>query len=147
MIWIGIDPGKRGGYAWITNDGEYQAKPWDDNKFVIDMYELQARKDGICACVEKVAAMPKNGAVSMFNFGKSAGFIEGVLTALGIPYQLVPPRVWKKEFSLGHDKAESIEVCKRLLPGIDLLPNEKCRVESDGMAEAALLSAYAKRHF
>lgn len=97
------------------------------------------------ACVEKVASMPKQGVKSTFEFGKSAGYIEGVLSACGISYQLVPPRVWKKEFSLGSNKHESIVVCKRLFPAVNLRPSPVCRKDSDGMAEALLMAEYARR--
>ena len=99
------------------------------------------------ACVEKVGAMPGQGVTSMFNFGKNVGYIEGVLETLGIPYQLVPPQKWKKEFSLGSDKKQSIEVCKRLFPDISLRRTDKCRTDDDGMAEALLMALYAQRHF
>ena len=81
----------------------------------------------------------------MFNFGKSAGFIEGVLTALGIPFQLVTPQRWKKEFTLHNSKQSSIDVCKRLFPDVDLRPTGRCRKDSDGMAEALLMAEFAKR--
>ena len=98
--------------------------------------------------VEKVGAMSHQGVKSMFTFGKAAGYIEGVLVANGIPYQLVPPVKWKKEFSLiGTEKRASIEVAKRLLPGVEFYPTERSRVESDGMADAALLALFAKRNF
>ena len=84
----------------------------------------------------------------MFSFGKSAGFIEGVLTAYGIGYQLVPPATWKRTFSLiGKDKKASIETCKKLFPGLDLRRTERCRTESDGEAESALLAEFARRKF
>ena len=100
------------------------------------------------ACVEKVGAMPGQGVTSMFNFGQGFGFILGVLAALGIGVQLVPPGTWKKEFSLvGKDKAASIEVCRRLFPGVNLRASEQCRKDSDGMAEALLMAEYARRKF
>jgi crossover junction endodeoxyribonuclease RuvC len=84
----------------------------------------------------------------MFNFGKNAGYIEGVLSGLGIPYQLVPPAKWKKEFSLiGKDKKASIATCHKLFPELDLKRTERCRTDSDGKAEATLLAEYARRHF
>ena len=99
MIWIGIDPGAKGGYAVISKSETGQAVfayPWDDDFFAMDMASLmQFKEHGIVAGVEKVGAVHGNGIVSMFNFGKNAGYIEGVLTALGIPYQLVPPAKWK----------------------------------------------------
>ena len=143
MIYIGVDPGKKGGYTILTHKGVL-AFPWDDNEFVDDLRSISGNP--CIAAVEKVGAMHGQGVTSMFSFGRSAGYIEGVLAALGIPYQLVPPNVWKKEFSLiGKDKAASIQTCKRLFPGINLLPTEKCRKDSDGMAESTLLAEYARR--
>ena len=122
--------------------------PWDDNEFPAKMRGIKHLADNpvMVACVEKVGAHPGQGVTSMFSFGQSYGFILGVLAALGIGVQLVPPRTWKKEFSLiGKDKAASIEVCKRLFPGVNLLASEKCRKDSDGMAEALLMAEYARR--
>ena len=147
MIWIGIDPGAKGGYAWIWDD-TIRAMPWDDEFFVQDMKCLVATKERIMAAVEKVGAVHGNGIVSMFNFGKNAGYIEGVLSALGIPYQLIPPAKWKKEFSLiGKDKQASIITCRKLFPDLDLKRTERCRTDSDGKAEATLLAEYARRKF
>ena len=151
MIWIGVDPGKAGGYAVISKSDTGQAVfayPWDDNFFAMEMASLmQFKEHGIIAAVEKVGAMPGQGVTSMFNFGKSAGYIEGVLSALGIPYQLVPPAKWKKEFSLiGKDKQASIITCRKLFPELDLKRTERCRTDSDGKAEATLLAEYARRH-
>lgn len=146
MIYIGIDPGKKGAYAFVADDGNgAEVYPWDDDGFVASMMALA---QGRCvACVEKVGAMHGQGVRSMFTFGKSAGFIEGVLEALGIGYQLIPPKTWKAEFGLNSDKADSIAVCKRLFPGVNLLPTERCRKDSDGMAEALLMAEYARRKF
>jgi len=152
MIWIGIDPGQKGGYTVIAKTETGQAVfayPWDDSFFAMEMVSLmQMKEHGIVAAVEKVGARPGQGTVSMFNFGKSAGYIEGVLSALGIPYQLVPPNKWKKEFSLiGQDKQASIVTCRKLFPELDLKRTERCRTDSDGKAEATLLAEYARRHF
>ena len=147
MVWIGIDPGKAGGYAWIW-DGAVTVRPWDDEFFVQDMRCLSLTGEKCMSCVEKVGARPGQGVTSMFNFGKNAGYIEGVLSALGIPYQLVPPAKWKKEFSLiGKDKQASIITCRKLFPELDLKRTERCRTDSDGLAESTLLACYAMRHF
>jgi len=146
MIYIGIDPGQRGGYAWIW-DGKVTVYPWDDQNFVQDMHMLSLCSDKPIAAVEKVGAMPHQGVSSTFAFGTSFGYILGVLSAFGISYQLVPPRKWKTDFGLNSDKQKSIEVCKHLFPNVSLLPSERCRKDSDGMAEALLMALYAKRHF
>lgn len=151
MIYIGIDPGKDGGLAIMAhkNDMVIHAYAWDDLLFVQQMRLIQKMypipEGNVIAAVEKVGAMPGQGVTSMFNFGKSAGFIEGVLAALLIPYQLIAPKRWKAEFGLNSDKQHSIDVCKRLFPDLRLLRNERCRKESDGMAEAALLAEFARR--
>lgn len=145
MIWIGCDPGKSGAYAWIW-DGNATAHPWDDTYFIQDMRILEATGEPLMACVEKVGSRPGEGVVGAFSFGKSAGFIEGVLRALEIPYQLVSPPKWKKEFSLiGKDKQASIETCHRLFPELDLRKTERCRTDHDGLAEASLIAEYARR--
>lgn len=145
MIYIGIDVGKKGGFAIIGECG-VTVCPWDDDKFAMAM-GLEARNSECVACVEQVHAMPKQGVSSTFAFGKAAGFVEGVLTAHRIPFQLVPPQKWKKEYSLGNDKNQSIAVCKKLFPNVSLLPTARCTKDSDGMAEALLLALYAQRHF
>ena len=145
MIYIGIDPGKKGGYAVIDDRGA-RVYPWDNTYFVSDMNAVESRGESIVAAVEKVGAMPGQGVVSMFNFGTSYGFILGVLTAFGIGYQLVPPSVWKREFGLLHtDKQSSVDVAKRLFPSVNLMPTDRCRKESDGMAESLLIAEYARR--
>lgn len=148
MIAIGIDPGKSGALAVIYTDE-------NNNPFRIKVipFEETAYRDALAACtdsrvvccLEKVGAMPGQGVVSMFNFGQNFGFIQGLLVANKIPYQLVPPQTWKKEFSLSGDKQMSIDVCKRLFPHTNLLPTSRSRKESDGMAEALLMAEYARR--
>lgn len=148
MITIGIDPGKSGAVAIMYLDEErniirIKVKPFDETTY---RDELSRCVDShIVCCVEKVGAMPGQGVVSMFSFGKNLGFIEGLLQANKIPYQLVPPQTWKKEFSLTGNKQTSIEVCKKLFPHINLLPSPRCRKENDGMAEALLMCEYARR--
>lgn len=145
IVRIGIDPGKKGGYA-VLIDGEcWRAEAWNDDDFTECMRQVSQMTTVARAVVEKVGAMPGQGVTSMFSFGKSAGFIEGVLKAFDIPYQLIPPSVWKKEFSLTHDKSQSIAVCKRLFPSVSLLPTDRCKKESDGIGEALLMAEYARR--
>ena len=146
MIYIGIDPGKKGSFGAIEEVGIH-VKPWVNALFIEYCRDIYRAGTKAVACVEKVGAMPGQGVTSMFNFGKSAGFIEGVLQAYGIPYQLITTQKWKKEFSLGPSKEDSITVCKRLFPSVKLLPTDRCKKESDGMAEALLMAEYARRHF
>lgn len=141
MIYMGIDPGAKGGIA-VIGPNNVEAFPFSEDK----LKELcrNMPQDALCF-VEKVGAMPGQGVVSMFNFGKSYGYIIGVLEANGISYQLVSPQKWKKHFSLSKDKDASVKTCKNLYPHVSLLPTERCKKENDGMAEALLIALYAKR--
>jgi crossover junction endodeoxyribonuclease RuvC len=146
MISVGVDPGKNGGFAVLVDGRCACAKKWDDVAFIAAMQEVSSKPvSAIRVCVEKVGAMPHQGVTSMFSFGKSAGFIEGVLQAYGIPYQLVPPYTWKKEFGLTSDKQKSVDVCRRLFPEVSLLPTSRCTKPSDGIGEALLMAEYARR--
>ena len=151
MIWIGIDPGAKGGYAQIRKYGNGQIDamvfPWANDEFTDFIRDVPLDMEDVRCAVEKVGAVHGNGIVSMFNFGKNAGFIEGVLEAFNLPYQLIPPATWKREFSLiGKDKKASIEVCKRLFPDVRLKRTDKCTTDSDGMAESLLIAEWGRRH-
>lgn len=152
MIYMGIDPGAKGGIAvlHVNRDSEFvseaEAYPYSNEKLKDLAFELSINwSDNLLCFVEKVSAMPKQGVTSMFNFGVSFGYILGVLEANQVPYELVSPQKWKKAFGLDNDKSKSVAYCKRLFPKLSLLPTNKCRKDSDGMAEAILIALYAKR--
>ena len=88
-----------------------------------------------CATViERVGAMPKNGAVAMFAFGKAAMAPEAVSLAYGIPVEFLRPQEWKKALGLGQDKEESRMLAQRLYPNLDF-----SKKSSHNMAEAVLI--------
>ena len=150
MIYIGIDPGKNGGIAVLhvlKNNPFVSASTYvlDESTLITILDEL---KNYNCKCtLEHVHAMPKQGVTSTFNFGMNFGFIQGVLRAYDIPYELVTPQKWKKEFSCTSDKNTSIEVCKRLFPSVNLKATDRCKKDHDGMAEALLIAEYGRRHY
>lgn len=152
MIYIGIDPGSRSGaYAAFNDKGERWTVPWDNDGFVLSMRAITTLRDrdgeALMAVVEKVGPVRGQGLSSTWAFAENYGYIQGVLHALKIPFQLVPPRVWKKEFSLNSDKAKSIEVCHRLFPDVSLKRTERSRVDDSNLAEALLMAEYARRKF
>ena len=150
MIYIGIDPGKNGGIAILRVENNQFVNAFtyvfDETTLVTMLYPVRASY--CCKCIlEHVHAMPKQGVSSTFNFGMNFGFIQGVLKAYGIPYELVTPQKWKKEFSCTSDKNTSIEVCKRLFPNVNLKATDRCKKDHDGMAEALLIAEYGRRHY
>jgi crossover junction endodeoxyribonuclease RuvC len=91
------------------------------------------------ALVERVGAMPKQGVSSTFNFGYSAGMLEGVLAACGVSVDFVAPQTWKKAVHVTADKGSSRLMAQRLWPAMSSFFS---RVKDDGRAEAALIARY-----
>ena len=121
------------------------AFPFSEEEYLDNLRLIQYGGERAVCCLEHVGAMPGQGVTSMFSFGQNFGWIQGALQALSIPYELIRPQKWKKEFSITGDKNSSIAVCKRLFPEVSLLPSERSRKENDGMAEALLMAEYARR--
>lgn len=96
------------------------------------------------AYLEKVHAMPGQGVVSMFTFGRAVGMIEGVLQSLGLGYDLVTPREWKAHFSLlSQDKDASRQKAKQMFDHPDLAKKAK----GQAIADAAFIGLYGRdRH-
>jgi crossover junction endodeoxyribonuclease RuvC len=87
--------------------------------------------------IEKVGAMPGQGVTSMFNFGRSAGIIEGVVAALQRPYTYVTPATWTKAVGRAAGKDASRMRAMELFPAkADLFK----RAKDDGRADAALIA-------
>lgn len=143
MTYIGIDPGKSGAIA-IIRDNEVEMYTYGEETYRDVLKKYSSLGNTFCI-LEKVHAMPHQGVTSMFSFGENFGFIQGLLWANGIPYELVTPQKWKKEFGCTTDKNTSIAVAKRLYPNVSFKRTERCTTDSDGMAEALLMATYGMR--
>lgn len=142
MTYIGIDPGKSGALG-ILAPGGIRLLKFDESAYIEALKPLGGA-EAVC-CLEHVGAMPGQGVTSTFHFGQNFGWIQGILQAFGIPFELVRPQKWKKEFSVTQDKNTSVTVCRRLFPEASLLPTPRCRKPDDNMAEALLMAEYARR--
>ena len=87
--------------------------------------------------IEKVGAMPNQGVSSMFNFGRSAGIIEGVVAALRMPHTYVTPQTWTKGVGRAAGKDASRMRAMELFPTRAELFK---RAKDDGRADAALIA-------
>ncbi len=115
---IGIDPGKNGGYAIAWGKGQIDLHNLgEDYEFVEHIQDLKDHPDvtSIEAVVELVPPFAGRNIPSSvgFKLGKSCGFLEGCLRALGIPFTLVRPQEWQK--GLGGLKGLSGDKRKRVL--------------------------------
>ena len=144
MTYIGVDPGKSGAMA-VINGENVTVIPFDEKAYIDILLDCDILNT--VACIEHVHSMPGQGVASVFNFGMNFGWIQGIFAAYGIPFELVHPQKWKKEFSATSDKNTSVDVCKRLFPTVSLKKTERCKKDYDGLAEALLLAEYARRKF
>ena len=145
---IGIDPGKKGAMAIIESTpdgiGEVKIIPFDPSDYISAL----KRYSGATVCIEQVHSLPREGVKSVWSFGQTYGWLLGVMDALGVSHQVVPPNKWKREYSLLRtEKKQSIEVCKRLFPSVSLKRTERCKTDSSDFADALLLCEYGRRHF
>lgn len=156
MIVAGIDPGKTGAIAIVYPDGcgsvhrvplmkqggkeqpawHQWAREWC---MALDL----ATPDMVV--MEQVGARPGQGVTSMFNFGRTLGFVQGLVAATtSVPLHHVTPTAWKSKLGLlKADKSASREMVRRLLPSF---ADQVLRVKDDGAAEAILLAYYGRRY-
>ena len=146
-IFIGIDPGKSGGFGVIkVEDGiesSYAHKFPKDIKDLPPMILSQIPCDlsmfNVHVVIEHVHAFPNQGSVSTFSFGQNLGQWEGVLASCELEAKYINPRVWMSKFvELGLEKKER----KRRLYGKakELFPNIKTTFN---ISDALLLTKYA----
>lgn len=161
MIYIGIDPGQKGGIAIIKKiihnpmDEDTQQiflleTPLNDKEIdvmTIAMFlraNIPENEQAFCI-LEKAQPMPKQGVTSVFNYGEGYGELKAMLKFLKIKFQEVRPQVWKKEFNLNTDKKRSASTCINLFPSIkEQLYTPRGRLK-DGIAESLLMAEYGRR--
>jgi len=146
---IGIDPGQKGAIC-ILIDGAATFYPMPKTPDYLAEIIKAHCKGQYHVFVEKAQAMPKNGSVGMFNYGRGFGEILGILTYHQAPYTLINPRTWCALMHQGTSKggtakARSMEAVKRLFPGTNLLRTPKCTKLDEGYIDALLIAAYGFR--
>ena len=126
MVYIGIDPGAKGCMCLIDN-GKLAFKDFDLKEYSSTLKALCSPYDTeLMVAVEKVHAMPGQGVSSSFSFGQRLGELEGMLTALQIPYELVAPKDWQKACGIPakSDKKGIASVMQKLYPTAELYGNK-----------------------
>lgn len=158
MTIIGIDPGKNGGIAWIT-DGkpcvEKMPETLQDlwNLFADDIATMNIHH-GYNECIaylEQVHVAPsfekseggktnnhRMGARSAFTFGNGFGHLEMALTAAGIPFERVSPQKWQRAMGCltKGDKNISKARAQELFPQLKV---------THAKADALLIAEYGRR--
>jgi hypothetical protein len=159
-LFLGIDPGLSGAVALVTENSVqlYDSPSWavESKKGVKHEYNVAGmvgiiveaiacveNRGSILAGLESVHSMPDQGVASSFKFGVGLGIWQGILAALGITYQMIPPQRWKKALmdGMGKEKDASMIVAQRLFPNADIHLRKH-----HGRADALLLAEFMKRN-
>ena len=147
---IGIDPGISGAISVFSRFPNTMHDVFDMPTLEVDSGKTKKRHISASGLrdilvtfptahvvIEKVGAMPGQGVSSMFNFGRSAGIIEGVVAALRMPHTYVTPATWTKAVGRAAGKDASRMRAMELFPTrADLFK----RAKDDGRADAALIA-------
>jgi len=145
MTAIGIDPGKSGGIAWIT-DGKPCVEKMPGS--LRDLWDLicditnhpRSTVDGrkYKAYIEQVHSSPQMGVKSAFTFGNGFGHLEMALTAAGIPFERVRPQKWQQVMGCltKGDKNVSKRRAQELFPSMKV---------THATADALLIAAYGAK--
>lgn len=141
---LGIDPGKGGGMAVIdiatAEVIEVTAMP----ETLTDISDfIDRHSDSMCAYIEIVHSMPKQGVASTFTFGQFYGYVQMAVTCHKIRCIDVLPSKWQGALSMKAKKGEGYEAHKRRLKGKaqQLFPKAKVTLKN---ADALLIAEYGR---
>ena len=137
---IGIDPGKKGAIACISQ-GKCATFKMPllgsdlDGRVIADLL-----RNADLVVIEKVHSMPKQGVASTFTFGMGYGRVIGVAEALGLRIEYVTPQAWKAAILSGtkKDKDAAIMWAGNAYP---------CSFKrTEGECEAIAIAEYGRRN-
>ena len=148
MLLIAIDPGISGAVCVMDGDTfEVFDTPTKGGQYDLPGMAaiLRGRKGTVL--LESVHALPKQGVVSTFNFGRGVGLWEGICAAESLRLVKVTPQKWKAKYPAlrGLDrktaKAKAREIARCLFPQH---ADKFARAKDDGRAEALLMALYLR---
>lgn len=131
---LAIDPGAKGALVALDRFGLLEVTDMPDT--IAGIVAAVLRYDIRQAVIERAQSMPHQGVASSFRYGVHYGAILGILAALQVPVDTVPPGTWKRSLGLNADKNAARRRACELWPDHAHL---FARVKDDGRAEAALI--------
>lgn len=153
---IGIDPGARGGFCSLRENGQIEliAPLPKTPKDLFDFFSLETGKTDLIFMEQVHGRGGQWGASQGFNFGRNVGMIEMALVASGISHgaiNFVPPQTWQRFCHKGVGYADAKK--RSLVAAQGILGERKRhliaprgRVPHDGMVDAFLIAYYGIHH-
>lgn len=151
---LGIDPGLRGGLAFLDDTGRIELFPMptiaDKDYDIQEIKRLLRQFQPILAVLEQQIALPGQGLSSTLQTGKGFGILLGLLAGLEVPHQVIGAKYWQGKMFTGikaslDTKAKSEIAAKRLFPSADFRKSDRAKVAADGLTDAACIAECARR--
>lgn len=145
---LGVDPGNSGALALLRDSGKIEIIKLDqeDEPVVEAVRVWKSRFQHITAFIESVHAFPGQGVSSSFNFGRSYGFLVGMLLALKIRVVLTSPQRWQKAMGCarpqGVKESQTEHKNRTKARAQQLFPNIKI---THAIADSLLIAEYGRR--
>ena len=150
MLYLGIDPGKNGGIAWMRQQGEtcvVNAVPMSATlRDLSDLLASLAETSNLRSCaIEKVASRPGQGVKSCFTFGYQYGIVCATVVCNRISLDRISPRKWQTPFCLVMDGTvpRTLKKNKHKAKAQELFPHLKI---THATADALLICEYWRRY-
>lgn len=151
---VGIDPGRKGGLAFISFAGDIllvERMP----RHVDSIINLLAQAIEPRVYIERARFIPipgKNqGGKFIFNYGREYGRLLGVFDTLKVPYREIESRTWQKGLGVKRNEDETTKeaALKHLLKiwpaSKSYLSPGRCRSPQDGLVDALLIGEFGRR--
>ena len=140
---IGIDPGKSGGIAIITNETveiHNCPKTVDSMAHLIGMCLTNVAAYRTKVFMEKVWAFPTDGKAGLFTFGENYGQWQGILASHELEPTLVTPKEWQSHFEI--EKGLKKNIRKKILKQIAMDKCPSTKKITLKTADAILIAIY-----
>lgn len=146
QLFIGIDPGMTGAMAAIdARTGQLIVKRFDGGMDQCEVLDSLPSGRPLGVAIELVHAMPGQGVVSMFTFGKGYGELLGWLKASRIDFSLVSPRSWQRILPASDGPKNGVKAFCSEKWGLDTFVYKGCRVPHQGSMDAACIAYYHQK--
>jgi len=98
------------------------------------------------AYLERAQPQFRDGSKQAFKTGFGYGVMQGILTSLEVPFQIVAPKIWQKKVFAGlnsdNTKIASALFCKQKWPHEEWKATPRCKKIHDGLTDASCIAYY-----
>ncbi|TWO22601.1 hypothetical protein YZ82_01415 [Campylobacter hyointestinalis] len=109
-LYIGIDPGKNGALAMITENKEVNLIDFDLKAYInlLNSFKNNIESYNIFIGIERVHSMPGEGVKSSFSFGERVGELKGMISTLNFDNntEWILPQIWQKHINTDSNKGK-----------------------------------------